>query len=178
MRTRRRHRRHGEEEEEELEAARVATEPSPADRALDLQKTAGNHAVGAALARWAVPWVPRAPAPQWPTEEQVVFDGKAIPLLATSWGDRIGGGPSGPGKPEFHDVEVSVRVGTYSSELALASAEGRHFKEVVIVMPRGGTGVTITLTDVLIEGQRLSGDAQTLQLHFASYELSQSPPKP
>src|SRR5215218_3323616 len=177
MRTRRRQRRHDEDEIELLERPRVANEPSPADRALDLQRTAGNHAVGAALDRWALPWVPAAP--QWPKERQVIFDGTAIPLLSFSFGGgESAGAGGGPGRASIREATVSVPVGTHSSEFSLATAEGRPFAKVVIVTPKGESGVTITLTDVLIASATGSGEMQTLQLNFGGDELSSSPPQP
>ena len=59
------------------EGAAEEREATPADRVLELQKTAGNRAVGAALARWGLPWLPLAAAPQWPKEPQVIIDGKS-----------------------------------------------------------------------------------------------------
>jgi hypothetical protein len=112
--------------------------------------------------------------------EPAPADRTVIPLRSWSWPDRTGiagAGGAGPGKAHFSEVHLTVPLGTYSSELALASADGRAFKTVVLVTPgKDGTGATITLTDVLVERQSVNGNLQTLELNFAGYELSASPP--
>jgi hypothetical protein len=186
VRRKRRRREEELEEQEEREQPQerereIATEPTPADRVLELQKTAGNRAVGAAIARWGLPWLPMTAAPQWPKEPQVIFDGTVLPLSSWSWSDGsagAGAGSTGPGKAQLNEVQVSTTMGTHSAELMLRTAEGRHFKTVMIVVPgKDGKGLTLTFTDVLISSYQISGDLETWSLSFATKEFSQSPPQ-
>jgi hypothetical protein len=179
---RRREEEREEEEEQQLEQPReqkVATPAAPADRALELQKTAGNRAVGAALARWGLPWIPMAPAPQWPKEPQVIADGTVIPISSWSWADRQPGTGAGAGKPQpGGEISISTKTGSHSADLLLRTAEGRSFKTVIIVVPgKDGKGITLTLSDVMITGYQLSGDVETWTVSFAAKEFSQSPPQ-
>ena len=186
VRRKRRRREEELEEEQQLEPATeqkdapAATPAAPTERALELQKTAGNRAVGAALSRWGLPWVPVTRAPQWPEDAEVIVDGKVIPLLSWSWADRGGGGVgtgSGRGKAEFSEIRVNTELGDHSADLALRTAEGRHIKTVIIVVPgKDGKGLTITLTDVLISSYQISGNEESWSLSFAAKEFSQSPP--
>ncbi len=189
VRRKRRRREDERDEEQQLEQAPdqkeapAATPAAPADRALELQKTAGNRAVGAALSRWGLPWIPVTRAPQWPKEAEVIVDGKVIPLSSWSWAERgagTGAGvgtATGRGKAEFNEITVNTALGDHSADLALRTAEGRHIKTVIIVVPgKDGKGVTITLTDVLISSYQISGDTESWSLSFAAKEFSQSPP--
>jgi hypothetical protein len=188
MATRRKRRRRQEELEEQEEREQpqererereVATEPTPADRVLELQKTAGNRAVGAAIARWGFPGTPTTAAPQWPKEPQVIADGLVLPLKAWSWVDRRPGTGGGSGRAQpAGEMSLSTTTGAHSSDLLLRTAEGRAFKTVVIVVPgKDGKGVTITLHDVSISGYQLSGELETWTVVFAGKEFSQSPPQ-
>jgi hypothetical protein len=171
-----------EQEEERPRERKDAAPAAPADRALELQKTAGNRAVGAALARWGMPWVPVMAAPQWPKEAQVIADGKVMPLQSWSWSDGssgVGTGASstGPGRAQLNEVSVTTTIGDHSADLMLRTAEGRAFKTVMIVVPgKDGKGITLTFTDVLISNYQVSGNLETWSLSFAKKEFSQSPP--
>ena len=184
---RRREERLEEEEEQGREPPQQAVqekererEATPADRVLELQKTAGNRATTAALSRWGFPWFPATAAPQWPKEPQVIVDGKVIPLQSWSWSTHspgTGSGGTGAGKAHFDGVNVTTAMGDHSAELALKTAEGQHIKTVLIVVPgKDGKGVTLTFTDVLIMSYSISGDAESWSLSFATKEFSQSPP--
>jgi len=157
-------------------------EAAPTDRVLDLQKTAGNRATNAAIARWGFPWFPATAAPQWPKEPQVIVDGEAIPLLSWSWPEsgNSGTGTSGTAKENarLNDVHVMTALGDHSADLALKLTRGDHIKTVVIVKPgKDGKGVTVTLHDVLITGYSVSGDTEQWSMNFAKKEFSQEPPK-
>ena len=158
-------------------------EATAADRVLDLQKTAGNRAVGAALSRWGLPWLPLAAAPQWPKEPQVIMDGVVIPLASWSLsegqtGSGVGGTSSGQRSEHLNDAHVLTKLGDHSSDLARATAQGKHFKTVLIVVPgKDGKGYTVTLHDVLITGYSMSGQDESWALSFSKKEYSQSPPQ-
>ncbi len=180
----RRRREEEREDEEEREQPRekereVATESTPADRVLELQKTAGNRAVGAAISRWGLPWLPQTLAPQWPKEPQVIVDGMVLPMSSFSWSDPQGGTGASQGTPRTDgDVIITTTVGDHSSDLWQRTAEGKPFKTVIIVVPhKNGTGATITLTEAFLTSYTVSGQTESWGLQFQKRELSQSPPQ-
>jgi hypothetical protein len=183
MASQRKRRRREERLEEEEEQGREPVqekerEATPADRVLELQKTAGNRATTAALSRWGFPWFPATAAPQWPKEPQVILDGQVIPLQSWSWSvNSPGTGGTGTGKAHFDAVQVTTAIGRHSSDLALKTATGQPIKTVIIVVPRkDGTGMTLLFTDVLIMSYSLTGDTESWSLSFRTKEFSQSPP--
>ncbi len=91
-----------EELEPELVPSQAAMPRAPAIPALELQKTAGNRAVGAALGRWPM-WFSK-PHAQWPKEPQVIVDGTAIPMVSFSWGESTGHGAGGGNTITLKDV--------------------------------------------------------------------------
>ena len=166
-----------QEQAEEKERPRER-EATPADRVLELQKTAGNRATTAALARWGIGMLPLAAVPRWPKEPQVIVDGLVIPLHSFSFNEASSGtGSTGQGKTHLNDIQVMTTLGDHSAELAQRTARGNPFKTVVIVVPgKDGKGMTLTLTDVMISRYSISGDAESWSLSFAKKEFSQSPP--
>jgi hypothetical protein len=153
---------------------------------LDLQKTAGNRAVGAAIDRWGLGWLPLAAAPQWPKEVQVIADGTVIPISSWSWADNspgVGSG-TGAGKPEVgREISISTVSGSHSPDLMQRTAEGRPFKTLYIVVPgKDGKGMTLKLEGVMITsyqtsgGSAGSGPVETWSLSYTKREYSQSPP--
>jgi Type VI secretion system effector, Hcp len=157
-------------------------EASPTDKVLELQKTAGNRAVGAALARWGLPWIPQTAAPEWPKEAEVILDGEVIPLSSFSWtgsNSTGGAGSAGVEKPQFvNEVNVTTPAGEHSAELFQKTVHGEPIKTVIIVVPgKDGKGFTITLTDVLISNYQTNGPTDSWSLSFAKREFSQSPPQ-
>ena len=185
QRGRMRRRREDEVEELPAEAEPAAApttppQPRPANRALDLQRSAGNRAVGAALDRWALPWVPQTRTPQWPKERQAIFDGEAIPLLSFAWGEpHSGTGAGAPGRTTVQEIGLTIAMGEHSAEFLRAAADGRPFAKVVLVLPgENGTGVTITLTDVVVAGYSSSGTTDSVRLNFKVHTFGTSPPAP
>lgn len=180
QRKRRRRRREEEREEQGLEPEpKVATPAAPADRALELQKTAGNRAVGAAIARWGLPWVPTA-VPAWPQEPQVIIDGTVLPISSFTWSESQGGPSAGAGeaRPDG-DASITTTMGDHTAALMQKTADGSNVGKVIVVMPsKHGTGFTITLTDVYFVSYQHSGQLETWRLHFEKREFSQSPPPP
>ena len=179
---RRREERLEEEEEQTREPAQERErEATPADKVLDLQKTAGNRATTAAISRWGFPWFPATAAPQWPKEPQVIVDGVVIPLESFSWSEGqsgYGGSTTFPGGAQLNDVNIMTMLGEHSTDLHLAAVQGRHFKTVVIVVPgKDGKGFTVTLTDGIISSYSISERNESWSLSFRKKEFSQSPPK-
>jgi hypothetical protein len=166
----RRTKRDQELEEEPRQASPQPAPPTPQD----LPKAVGNRAFGAAIQRWSVPVAPRG---EWPKEPQVLFDGKTIPLVSFSWGGQNPtGSGGGPGKAHVTDVEITTRAGDHSAELGVAADRSQHFKTLVIVMPKGDGGTTITFKDVMISTFSGRGDVETWKAIFDSYEIGTSPP--
>jgi hypothetical protein len=185
-----------EPEAKEAIAAKAAeSEEGAAAKVLELQKTAGNRAVGAALDRWAQPWIPQAAQQQgtWPKEPQLIIDGKmVIPLESYSEGNRnitagsTGSGEREPEKDRFTgpgEMHVVFTLDELAAELARATAEGKHYESVQIVVPfKDGNGIRWVLTDVLISGYQVSGATSgkepvvALTLSFKKRELLRTPP--
>jgi Type VI secretion system effector, Hcp len=174
---------------EENAPAKVAQPDTPVNRALDLQRTAGNRAVGAALQRWPFFGLPQATA-QWPKERQLILDDTVIPM--ESFADRAANAAvmtpgSGAGKPNDAtgegEVVVTIDLGDWSGDLSQANIKGKHYKTVQLVIPgKDGRGVRWILTDVMISALTTSSGGerpvQSLQLHFMKREFSQAPPPP
>ena len=177
---------HAEPEAETAKSAKA----DPAARVLELQKTAGNRAVGAALSRW-----PRFGAPavaQWPKESQMILDGTSIPIesiqeaiqgsgtgSSTTSGNMNKSGATGPG-----EIIVTLKMGKHSSDLLLQSQTGSGYKTVEIVIPSkdGKGGFRFILTDVLISNYSissgLSSPTESLELSFKKREFSHDAPPP
>lgn len=177
-----------QESADEKAPAKAAQPDTPVSRALELQKTAGNRATGAALQRWPFLGFPQAVA-QWPRESQLILDDTVIPL--ESYADVNAGRNTDPSSSTARpndfgaagEVVVTIAVGDWSTDLNKAMLYGKHFKTVQLVIPAKDGGVRWILTDVLISALDTSsgnGDRplQTLQLNFKKREFSQSPPPP
>ena len=181
----------GEEKEQEPEAAKALQHENPVTRTLELQKAAGNKAVGATLARWPTFAAPQ-PVAQWPKQLEMVLDGKVvIPLESAQMGnDRRLSNATARGtdreKPadESGEMVVTLKQGEWSSSLFRESLYGRGYKKVEIVFPgKDGKGLRVILTDVLISSYSIGGDhgegvLESITLSFKKRELSQDPPPP
>lgn len=187
-----------EEEHEPLQEAepeqKVSAPPSLADKALDLQKTAGNRAVGAALDRWALPWVPQTapPVAKWPKEAQAVFDGKlVVPIQSVgelAQTQAVGGrsGQAKHGDPEGEgELVIVAAIGDHIVVLHKAMLEGKTYGKVEIIIPGpNGTGVRYELENVYITSYSTSSDphggggTQSYQLSYSKRKFSNTPPPP
>jgi type VI protein secretion system component Hcp len=184
-----------EPEAKQAVAAKAENEDAPAAKVLELQKTAGNRAVGAALDRWALPWIPQAAQQQatWPKEPQLIIDGKmVIPLEAYSEGNQntsvgsVGSSEREPEKDRFTgpgEMHVVFNLNELAAELARATAEGKHYDSVQIVVPfKDGNGIRWILTDVMISGYQVGSASSgkdpvvALSLSFKKRELARTPP--
>ena len=176
--------------EPEAETAKSA-KADPTARVLELQKAAGNRAVGAALSRWPVFGAPAVA--QWPKEAQMILDGTPIPIESVQEGVRGTNVPAGPGtgltnqKPNVTgpgEVVVTLKMGKYSPDLFQQSLTGSGYKTVEIVIPSkdGKGGVRFILTDVLISNYSISSGSssplESLELSFKKREFSHDAPPP
>ena len=152
-------------------------EATPADRVLDLQKTAGNRATTAALSRWGFPGFPATAAPTWPKEPQVIVDGVVIPLQ--SWSMAEGhGGAVGPDRSHLSDVNVVTPLGDHSTDLMLKATQGGQIKTVVIVVPtKDGKGFTVTLEEVVISSYSVSDQTVSWAMSYRKKTFAETPPK-
>jgi hypothetical protein len=180
----RRKRREEELEEEELQQEEaVAPQATPVDRVLDLQKTAGNRATGAAIARWGMAWLPLAAIPRWPKEPQATFDDELVLRIHSASDSRNPGTGAGQGargsedgRGTGGDMVVMAELGDHTAKLAGAVTRGKHFAKVEIVIPGPGGGVRYVLTDVVIASYSVSGNHETYTLNYSKREFSNTPP--
>ena len=171
----RRRRRDELEEEEQLHHA--APEPEPeqrasapsavahktlADKALDLQKTAGNRAVGAALQRQ-----PGA-APSTAHGEATFDDELKVPVLSVQQQDPPPGGRSREDEVTYGELVIITPTGEHSVTLQQALIQGKTYAQVVIVVG----GARIILTNVMISSVQMSGEHQSWSLHFSKREFA------
>jgi type VI secretion system (T6SS) effector Hcp len=157
-------------------------ELTPADRVLALQKTAGNRAVGAAIARWGFATLPLAATPHWPKAPEMILDGEAMPISSFSFAGSAPAGTTGGGGSERgslgSELTVTMAADEHFVELSGKTIRGDPIKTVVIVVPgKDGNGFTITLTDVFVSSVSNSGSMASVKLAFAKREFSTSPPQ-
>jgi hypothetical protein len=161
--------------EERIEAQpapeRVESRPSadPVQRVLALQRTIGNRAVGAILARDSLPTDTKSPAKEF----SVTLDGLGpIPLSSLQFvlsrppGHMGGGGSKTPGGTSGVNASLTSTIGEHSPKLFQALLSGQVFKTVVI--ERGST--RITLTDAMLS--TYSASAESDPSHTESWVLN------
>jgi hypothetical protein len=172
---------------DEPEAEQAAEKPAqrmaekagtPADKVLELQKTAGNNAVGAVLERMAGPAAQRSKLATWPESPQMLLDGDdPIPIESVQDANEHNlpgkkDDPEGPG-----EFVVSLLHGKHTTGLHRAVVEGQHFAKVELVIPgKGGKGMRWILYDVYLSVGSLGRDSQTVSLSYKSRKLVFSPP--
>ena len=166
---------------------------TPADKVLELQKAAGNNAVGALLQRWGGPATAMAAQqPQWPKEAQLIIEGFVLPLesyseVANSNTSSVGEreGTTRPDTDRFKgpgEIVVVLKLGAWAADLQKAMLQGKEHKSVQVVVPaKDGKGIRWILTDVVISSYQVgSGGGKdphvTLTLNFKKREFAQTPP--
>src|SRR3954469_7620202 len=175
----------------EADEAKAGAKPQqqpddPVARTLDLQKPAGNRAVGAALARWPLFAAPQ-PVAQWPKHLEMVLDGKVvIPLESAQLGTsrQLTSTSANREKPvqESGEMVVTLRQGEWSTDLFHESLSGRGYTTVEVVFPgKDGKGLRVILADVVIANYSVGaggsdGPLETLALNFKKREFSEDPP--
>jgi hypothetical protein len=151
------------EERSEAEPAPERTEarPSadPVQRVLALQRTIGNRAVGAILARDSLPTDTKSPATG--AELSVTLDGLGpIPLTSLQFamsrpsGHVGSGGSKSPRGTSGVNANFTSTIGDHSTKLFQALLSGQVFKTVVIAR---GT-MRITLTDAMLSTYSTSAE--------------------
>jgi type VI protein secretion system component Hcp len=164
---------HPERGGDELEHEQPQAVPPVAERLLALQRSAGNRAVGAVLARAPdTKEKPKAPAA---TGYAATLPGiGTIELQSLSFGsDRTspGGGGGGDRDQSPREMTFSSKVGEHSTKLQQALGDGRAM-DVVVTMPGG---VKLTLKGAIVSsysaGAGGGGDTlETWTLNFVGIE--------
>lgn len=118
-----------------------------------------------------------------------------IELESWSWGESqpgliqtssSTGGGGGAGKVTVHDIHFTMHTSKASPELMTATASGKHFKEAVLVVRKGGQKqqdyFKITLSDVLVSsyGVGAGGDENSVpvdqvSLNFGKVKMQHYP---
>jgi hypothetical protein len=120
-----------------------------------------------------------------PSGKQVMLDigTLSVPILGFSVlnGHTTTGGGGGTGKVQVHDISISKYVDKASTKLALACANGKHFKEAVITVRKAGRGqqefLTYKLSNVLISSYQSGGSgnnatpAESITLNFTKISI-------
>jgi hypothetical protein len=167
-----------EAEHAEKAAPKAEKTASPADKVLELQKTAGNSAVGAVLERMKAPTVQqKSKLASWPEAPQMLLDGDD-PIPIESVQDAVDDQPGKKKDPEGPgEMVVSLVHGKHTTGLQRAVVEGQHFAKVELVIPgKGGKGMRWILYDVYLSVGSLGRDSQTISLSYTSRKLVFSPP--
>jgi hypothetical protein len=141
--------------------SRRAREQTPADDVLALQRSAGNQAVSAMLARTPNEKDKEAAA-TGPTVK-----GKSIgtvPLASVSLDTArlLGTGTKNHELPK--ELALSSRLGKHSPDLARANVEGTPLGDVEIRIPHGKTTVVLTVHNAMIGSYQASGESESWQL--------------
>ena len=162
------------------EAPRREPEPVPA-QLLALQRSAGNRAVAAMLARDAKappkPKDDKAP-PAKPAGPYVTIDGiGAIPVASFQWGSNRGpGGSGGHGgdQPQVSEIQFSSKIGPHSTDLFRATLSGEAH-DAEIVYPTKDGELRIKLKGAMVSSYSVSGDGkdamESWTLNFTGIEF-------
>jgi Type VI secretion system effector, Hcp len=143
--------------------------PRPEQRVLALQRSAGNRAVSAMLARAPETAVP-ADAKDTAGPTATLSGIGTIPLLSVGL-DPAGGPPDREGEAKLpKDILLTSKLGKHSALLSKASADGTSM-DVEIVMPRGGGALRIKLTGAVVSSYSASGETESWQLSFSSIKF-------
>jgi type VI secretion system secreted protein Hcp len=130
----------------------------PVQDVLALQRTAGNRAVSALLARSPERAVPADAKGAEAAGPRATLTGiGTIPLLSVSLGLGRGGAPGGGNaKPEpTSEIALTSRLGPHSQRLSKAAVDGRPM-DVEIVVPRGKSALRVTIKNALVHGYSVS----------------------
>jgi type VI protein secretion system component Hcp len=152
----------------------------PVAQLLALQRSAGNRAVSALLARSPDTAVPADAKGTKASRPRATLTGiGTIPLLSVSLDPGRGagrpGGRGGSGRETFQEIVVSSRLGPHSTQLSKAVLDGTAM-DVEIVMPRGKSAVRLRLKGAIVSSYSTSsGDDSAIEswtLNFSAMEHS------
>jgi len=171
-------------EREEEQPPKAAVQQTPVDRALELQKTAGNRAVASVLQRAPLDVAEQTPVAAWPKHPEGVFDDElVVPIESVQ--NTHEGHRRPPSKREgeegelaFGELVIHAKTGKHSTELHKALLAAKSFAKVEIVIPGAGGGVRIILTNVVISGVSMGEGSESWSLSFEKREFSKDPRPP
>jgi hypothetical protein len=137
-------------------------EPEPRADVLALQRTVGNRAVAAMLARV-------------PTEEKAATmtaglgdDIGVIPIDSFSWGGTHNpGNASGTARPEVHEVTISFGLNAATAAIAQAVTQGKPIASAFVSTQK----MTIDFTDVVLTNYLQADHGISVTLNFAGMKL-------
>jgi hypothetical protein len=146
-------------------------EPSPADAVLDLQRSAGNRAVGAMLARQPAPTAPKSSRERAATMTAGLGEKLGvIPIDSFSWG-QSGPPPIASDGATRGYTEVTVNYGPnpIAAEIARAAMEGDNIGDAFVSTQT----MTVDFDDVVLTDYRQHGEGTpdvtySVTLNFAS----------
>ena len=154
-------------------------EPEPiAAELFALQRSAGNRAVAAMLARDAkAPPKPKEDkaAPPKPAGPYVTIDGiGVIPLESFQWGSHRGPGGHGGGQPQVSEMQLSSKIGPHSNDLFRATLSGEAH-DAEIVYPTKDGELRIKLKGAMVSSYSTSGEGkdamESWTLNFTGVEF-------
>ena len=183
--------------ERELSRSREEPPPRVAERLpehalLELQRTAGNRAVGAMLARDITTAEPADASKQAaPSGPHVLVPGIGV-VPVESFSLTVGRQQPPPKDTEEApkkdkdkkdkdlpggDVTFTSKVDVHSSDLYRWFLDGRQ-KDIVIVVPKGEATMRITLKGALISAFQHSGDNESWTVNCTAMSFETVEPKP
>jgi type VI protein secretion system component Hcp len=154
-------------------------EPEPiAAELFALQRSAGNRAVAAMLARDAkAPARPKGDkaAPPKPAGPHVTIEGiGVIPLESFQWGSQRGPGGHGGGQPHVTEMQFSSQLGPHSNDLFRATLSGEAH-DAEIVYPTKDGELRIKLKGAMVSSYSTSGEGkdamESWTLNFTGVEF-------
>jgi len=159
------------------EAPERGPEPIAAEL-LALQRSAGNRAVAAMLARdTKTPQKPKEDkaAPPKPTGPHVTIEGiGVIPLESFQWGSHQGAGGHGGGQPQVTEMHFSSKIGPHSNDLFRATLSGEAH-DAEIVYPSKDGELRIKLKGAMVSSYSMSGEGkdamESWTLNFTGVEF-------
>src|SRR5215203_1336714 len=168
--------------EHETRRSQEAPERGPepiASELLALQRSAGNRAVAAMLARDSkAPPKPKADkaAPPKPTGPHVTIEGIGmIPLESFQWGSHQRAGGHGGGQPQVTEMRFSSKIGPHANDLLRATLSGEAH-DAEIVYPTKDGELRIKLKGAIVSSYSVSGEGkdaiESWTLNFTSVEFN------
>jgi Type VI secretion system effector, Hcp len=143
------------------------------DNVLALQRSAGNHAVTALLAR-----SPDVTKPREEEKSAAAAGARAtlpgigtIALLSVDFGGRRPTGREGE-EPPVREIVLSSKSGEHSAKLSKAALDGKPM-EVEVIVPRGRSTLRLKLKGAIVSSYSTSGGEDPVEswtLDFESME--------
>ena len=163
-----------DDERERRPRAEPSARPAeaPGDGVLALQRSAGNRAVAALLAR-APDTKEKAPAPEATGSRVTLSDIGTIALESVSWGEQRVKSPPEREEDKSGEIHLSSVVGSHSPRLLNAATNGTPM-DAEVVITSGGRTMRLKLKSAIVasyhQGSGGEGSVETWTLNYASAE--------